>query len=184
MSLELPRTRIPRRQSLQDELADRSALSKWFMESANEELRGGDRIQASEKAWGALAQQLKAIGAARGWFHASHPHVREIGIQIGYEYNNPQIIDLTHKGGELHVNFYENHLSRGTVSTIVSAIEGVLDVLEALRSAPPRPYTINSREDARRIRLLTGLAVEVGDSSPTGFVIRNPAPPPDGNGQK
>ena len=181
MTSGLPRTRIPRRQSLQDELADRSALSKWFIENAKEEMERGDRLQASEKAWGALAQQLKAIGAARGWFHASHDHVRAIGIQIGYEYNAPNIVDLTHMGRELHVNFYENHLSRGTVATIMSGIEGLLDDLEALRTAPPRPYTVNSRVDARRIQLLIGQSVDVGDSSPTGFVLRNPAIGPDGD---
>ena len=181
MTSELPRTRVPRRQPLQDELADRSALSRWFIENAKEEMERGDRLQASEKAWGALAQQLKAIGAARGWFHASHQHVREIGRQIGYEYNAPNIVDLTHLGLELHVNFYENHLSRGNVATTMSGIEGILNDLEALRTASPRPYTVNSRVDARRIQLLTGQPVDVGDSSSTGFVLRNPATGPDGD---
>ena len=182
MASELPRTRIPRRQPLQDELADRSALSRWFMQSAKEEMEKGDRLQASEKAWGALAQQLKAIGAARGWFHASHMHVREIGRQIGREYNDPNIVDLTHLGLELHVNFYESNVSRRRVATGISAIESLLDELEALRTAPPRPYTVNSREDARRIQLLTGQPVNVGDSSPTGFVMKDPTAVLDSNG--
>ena len=182
MASELPQTRIPRRQPLQDELADRSVLSKWFMEGAKAEMEKGDRLQASEKAWGALAQQLKAIGAARGWFHASHAHVREIGIQIGYEYNSPSIIDMTHQGLELHVNFYENNISPSRVAAIIIGIEGLLDDLEALRTAHPRPYTVNSQADARRIQLLTGQPVNVGDSSPTGFVLRNPATALDGDG--
>ena len=181
MTSELPQTRVPRRQPLQDELADRSVLRKWYIENAKEEMERGDRLQASEKAWGALAQQLKAIGAARGWFHASHQHVREIGRQIGREFNDPNIVDLTHVGLELHVNFYENNVSPSRVATSISAIESVLDDLEALRNAPPRPYTVNSREDARRIQLLTGQPVEVGDSSPTGFVLRNPVMGPDGD---
>ena len=180
MASGLPQTRIPRRQPLQDELADRSVLSRWFMESAKAEMEKGDRLQASEKTWGALAQQLKAIGASRGWFHASHAHVREIGIQIGYEYNSPNIIDFTYQGLELHVNFYENNVSPSRVAAIISSIENLLDELETLRTAPPRPYTVNSREDARRIQLLTGQPVNIGDSSPTGFVIRNPAAGPDG----
>ncbi len=180
MASELPQTRIPRRQPLQDELADRSVLSRWFMESAKAEMEKGDRLQASEKAWGALAQQLKAIGAARGWFHASHAHVREIGVQIGREHNDSNIVDLTHRGLELHVNFYENNVSPSRVAAVISAIESLLNELEALRTAPPRPYTVDSQEAARRIQLLTGQPVNIGDSSPTGFVIRNPAVGPDG----
>ena len=89
---------------------------------------------------------------------------------------------MTHVGLELHVNFYENNVSPSRVATSISAIESVLDDLEALRTAPPRPYTVNSCEDARRIQLLTGQPVEVGDSSLTGFVLRNPAMGPDGDG--
>ena len=152
------------------------------MESTKAEMEKGDRLQASEKAWGALAQQLKAIGAARGWFHASHAHVREIGIQIGYEHNSPRIIDFTHQGLELHVNFYENNVSPSRVAAIIGGIESLLDDLETLCTAPPRPYTVNSQVDARRIQLLTGQPVNVGDSSPAGFVMRDPTTAMDGNG--
>ena len=44
----------------------RRAMALRFLGHAEEELAKGHRLQASEKAWGAVAQQLKAIAEQRG----------------------------------------------------------------------------------------------------------------------
>ncbi len=51
---------------------DCAALSRRFVRQAQEEFDKGDRLQASEKAWGAAAHAVKAVAASRGWNHNSH----------------------------------------------------------------------------------------------------------------
>ena len=47
-------------------------LSRQYIERADEYLRAGDRVQASEKGWGAVAEAVKSIAAKRGWNHQGH----------------------------------------------------------------------------------------------------------------
>lgn len=53
---------------------------------AREELAEGNRLQAGEKAWGAVVQPMKAIAEQRGWPHESHRDVREVVSQVALEY--------------------------------------------------------------------------------------------------
>ena len=48
------------------------------MVEADNYLRAGNNIQASEKGWGAAAQGLKAIAEERGWNHNSHTLIVDI----------------------------------------------------------------------------------------------------------
>ena len=48
---------------------DRVQISRRLILQAPEELERGDRLQATEKIWGALAQMLKAHGQQRGWLN-------------------------------------------------------------------------------------------------------------------
>ena len=51
--------------------------SQILIRQAEAELQDGDRLQASEKGWGAAAHALKAVAEQRGWRHNSH------GLLIG-----------------------------------------------------------------------------------------------------
>ena len=51
---------------------DHLEISRQFMRQAEGELRQGDSLQASEKAWGAAAGALKAVAEQRGWSHGRH----------------------------------------------------------------------------------------------------------------
>ena len=55
---------------------DRRTIGRRFIIQARKHLDEGDRLQAGEKAWGAIAQNLKAIGELRGWRHDSHRLVK------------------------------------------------------------------------------------------------------------
>ena len=58
---------------------DRRNIARRFLLEAREELERGSRLQAGEKAWGAVAQNLKVIGELRGWSHQTHQQVENIG---------------------------------------------------------------------------------------------------------
>lgn len=48
-------------------IEDHAAHSARMLEHAAEMIERGERLQASEKMWGAVAQRLIAIARARGW---------------------------------------------------------------------------------------------------------------------
>ena len=47
-----------------------------YRAKADEEFHRGDLLQASEKAWGAVSQHLKASAEERGWAHRK-PYVKD-----------------------------------------------------------------------------------------------------------
>ena len=154
--------------------SDRTIISRRFIQHAREELERDNRLQASEKAWGAMAHALKAIAQVRGWRHRGHDYVVDIGIHIGKEHNLPDIIVATYDAESLHRNFYENNDRAEVIDNTIGLIEEILPDLEALRSAEPRPFTIAHRDDRERLRRLTGdRTLQVGATSPVGFSLRH-----------
>ena len=65
------------------------AHSERLMQHAFDELAKGDRIQASEKAWGAMAHTLKAIADERGLTYGQHNQVRGVLHAITAEVADP-----------------------------------------------------------------------------------------------
>ncbi len=51
--------------------------SERLIRHAEEQLVSGDRLQASEKAWGAVAHHLKGIAEQRGWSYRTHADAME-----------------------------------------------------------------------------------------------------------
>ncbi len=163
---------------------DRRTIGRRFIIQAREYLNQGDRLQAGEKAWGAIAHNLKAIGGQRGWHHGSHQQIENIGRQIVVEFDNAElsnfIAETFHNG---HRNFYENHRTIEEMMITIEAAEEALPMLEALQRVDPRPFTITSNTQLRRLRALTGNnSLEIGDTSPVGFSLKHPNGVSDGNG--
>ena len=159
---------------------DRRAIGRRFIMQAREYLNQGDRLQAGEKAWGAVAHNLKAIGEQRGWHHGSHQQIENIGRQIVVEFDNAELgnfIAETFQNG--HRNFYENYRTIEEMRITIEAAEEALPMLEALQRDNPQPFTISSNTQRRRLMALTGNGdLQIGDSSPVGFSLRHT---PNGN---
>ncbi len=156
---------------------DRRAIGRRFIQHAREELEKGHRLQAGEKAWGAVAHNLKAIGELRGWRHESHRNVENIGRHIVLEYNRPELaIAISDAYNIGHFNFYENQRNPETIRELIETVEEALPLLEALQYEAPRPFAITSNQQRRRLVELTGNdRLQVGDTSPVGFSLRHPA---------
>ena len=155
---------------------DRRQICRRMIIHAREELEAGNRLQAGEKAWGAVVQPLKAIAEQRGWPHQSHRDVREVGFQIALEYGlDPAQIDaMTDAYRVGHENFYENHRSVEQLADMIGRVEGVAPFLSSLTAIPPRPFTITSNTQLRRLRRLTGNDdLQIGDTSDVGFALQN-----------
>ena len=149
---------------------DRAQISKRMIQQARVELDAGDRLQATEKVWGALAQIMKAHGQQRGWMNlGSHRTVGHIARQLAAEFDDVRIIDAYVAADNGHRNFYDNEMSPSEIEEIITAVADVLPELATALEEPPRPFVIRER-DVWRVRTLTGQqTLEVGDSSAVGF---------------
>ncbi len=149
---------------------DRVQISRRLIQQAPRELERGDRLQATEKIWGALAQMLKAHGQQRGWMNlGGHRTVGHIARQLHLEYDEIDVVSAYLAADNGHRNFYDNEMSPPEIEDIITVVANVLPELESALSEPPRPFTIRDG-DLWRVQTLTGRQyLEVGDASPTGF---------------
>ncbi len=152
-------------------IADRVQISRRLIRQAREELDQGDRLQATEKVWGALAQMMKAHGQQRGWMNlGSHRTVGHIARQLAAEYDDRRIVDAYVAADNGHRDFYDNEMSPPEIDGIITVVANVLPELEGALAESPLPFTITDVDQRWRVRTLTGRQnLEVGDSSPVGF---------------
>ena len=151
---------------------DRRQISRIFIAHAREELAQGSRMQAGEKAWGAVVQPFKVIAEQRGWPHKSHQDVYDVANQIALEYgfDHDQSMALSDAYRVGHQNFYENFHRAEELGDMIDRVEGLMPYLLQLTTTPPRPFTITSNTQLRRLRRLTGNdSLKIGDTSPAGF---------------
>ena len=157
-------------------VADRLQISQIMITQARQELIEGSRLQAGEKAWGAVVQPMKAIAQQRGWKHESHQDIHSVMSQVALEYSfdGEQIWALSLAYFVGHENFYENFRSPGELSEMMDRVEEVLPALIDVTTVPPRPFTITSNTQLRRLRRLTGNDdLQMGDTSDVGFSLNH-----------
>ena len=139
-------------------------LSRQYMERADEYLRLGDRVQASEKGWGAVAEAFKSIAEARGWGHQSQRLLNDIAFQLSEEWNRPDVRRLFVVAKDLHINFYEDNMGLDDIAASIGDAKTLLNELETLRQQPTRPAALDNRERRLRWRRLTGELLDVGET--------------------
>ena len=133
-----------------------AALSREYIQRADGYLRAGDRVQASEKGWGAVAVAVKSIASQRGWNHRGHRLLNDAVFQLSQEWNRPDVKILYDATEKLHINFYEDTMELDDIAASVSVAKTLLQELETLRQRPPRHIPVTTREQRNRWRRLTG----------------------------
>ena len=157
-------------------VADHLQISRIMIIHARQELIEGSRLQAGEKAWGAVVHPIKAIAEQRGWRHKSHQDIHSVMSQIALEYgfDGEQIWALSLAYFVGHENFYENFRSPEELSEMMDRVEEILPALIEVTTMPPRPFTITSNNQLRRLRRLTGNNdLAIGDTSDVGFSLQH-----------
>ena len=120
-------------------------LSRRLLEQANYELHTqGDRVQASDKASGAVAQAVKAIAEDRNWRHSSHHLRREIVGLIASEFDVPDLVNLQGIADQLHENYYEDRMSDVLVAYLLGQITERIESLWIVREKGPDPDFVPS----------------------------------------
>ena len=142
-------------------------LSRQYIERADEYLRAGDRVQASEKGWSAMAEVIKSIAEQRGWNHQGHRLLDDIVLQLSEEWDRPDVRLLFDTAERLHINFYEDALQLDAIAARVGDAKDLLRELQTLRTMPPRPVVLDSRERRLRWRRLTGELLPLGTETAT-----------------
>ncbi len=100
------------------------------MEHAEQQLAKGDRLQASEKAWGAVAHQLKAIAIQRGWEYETHQQVYAIIKRIAGETDDPVLVrDLFSTANGLHRNYYVDAMPLEDLEYEIGRVKELLRIL-------------------------------------------------------
>ena len=82
-----------------------SVHSDRLLRHAEEQLTKGDRLQASEKAWGA-AHRLKDFADRRGWPYETHADAHKVIARLVRETGDPQLRRLFRIASALHKNYY------------------------------------------------------------------------------
>ena len=113
---------------------EHSVHSRRLLEHAEEQLEQGDRLQASEKAWGAVAQRFKAIAERRGWRYRTHRQVYDVAANLAAETRRPGIESKLAIATQLHQNFYDDQMPE---STIRASIDEVKELLKTLDEVAP-----------------------------------------------
>ena len=113
------------------------------MQQAEYEFERGDLLQASEKAWNAAVQHLKALATMRGMSHNDHWQIRLVARQIVDETGNERIGELFRSGESLHSNFYEQWMREAEVRACMNNMNELIDLLRSVPtpngSVPIRP---------------------------------------------
>lgn len=106
--------------------------SKRLMSHAWEQLQKGDRLQASEKAWSAIAHRLKVIADARGWKYQTHADVFPLIKRVAAETDAPQLVEVYFDSARgLHQNFYADVQPLSDLERNIRVAEALLNVLES-----------------------------------------------------
>ena len=137
-------------------------LSRQYIRRADEYLLAGDRVQASEKGWGAVAEAFKSIAAERGWSHKGHRILDDVAFQLSLEWERRDVKVLYDAIEKLHINFYEDTMELDEIATSIGNAKTLLGELETLRRQPPRPAALDNRERRLRWRRLTGELLDAG----------------------
>ena len=78
-------------------------------------LDAGDRLQASEKLWGAAAHAVKVVASARGWHYKSHADAHVLAKHVAALTGNDRVAVLFTEMGRYHQNFYEDAMNLGVL---------------------------------------------------------------------
>lgn len=145
-------------------------MSRRFVALGRMELAQGRRLQASEKAWGATAHAVKALGIQRGWNHRGHGYMYDIVSQIREEWERPDLVDRFNQVESHHRNYYNNDKYAADIRRTLDVVEQRVKDRDLARPAEARPFEVAEGEDPSRRKNLTGKLYPLGAVSANGFI--------------
>ena len=109
-----------------------------LLDHARKMIDEGDRLQASEKIWGAVTHGLKAVTEERGWPFTSHQDGYVLARHISLQTGTPTVFLLFQAASDTHQNFYEDRYGLEDLAMSLAGAEQLLSLLrEAHETMPP-----------------------------------------------
>lgn len=107
-------------------------LNSKFLKDAEELLKKGDVVKASEKFWGAVAEIVKAYATSKGIKTRTHNDLWQVVIDL--DKKNPSLTLLRdfNQAGYLHSNFYEDELRPEAVAAAGKVVVEFVGKIERL----------------------------------------------------
>ena len=150
--------------------------SRRLIRQAGYELeKRGDRVQACDKAAGAVAHGVKAVAAARSWRSDSHNYRRRIVYLLSVEYGLPELTAMQSFADDLHNNYYEDLMYDQEVRDHLERITGLLADFTGLLEREPNP---DFAPDPDQERMLSRLRLSEEEIA-AQWLVDYPPPPPD-----
>ena len=112
------------------------ALHEHYLREAQRLLTAGDRVQTSEKLWGAAATLVKAVAELRGWEHHRHHHLRQAVDKLFRETGDRDLLRLFSVAESLHANFYEDFASPEALVPMADDVYHLVGRLRPLADGP------------------------------------------------
>ena len=106
--------------------------SERLLRHAYIELEKGDRLQTSEKAWGAVAHAIKAVATHRGWRYDVHLDASRIIRRLVRETGDPRFRYLFNTANYLHQNYYKDVIPLVDLRECLEDVEELVAMLNAL----------------------------------------------------
>ena len=150
--------------------------SRRLIRQAGYELeKRGDRVQACDKASGAVAHGVKAVAAVRHWRSDSHNYRRRIVDLLAAEYALPDLTVMQAFADQLHDNFYEDKMYEPQVAVRLERITDLLATFMGLLEQAPNPAFTPSPQQEGMLTRLRLTAEEIAELRATEY----PPPPPE-----
>ena len=108
------------------------AHSRRLLAHAEEWLEKGDRLQASEKAWGAVAHYFKVIADSRGWAYDTHTDAFQVAHNIAIEQDNTLIRQYFSIAYGMRINFYRDIKPLEFLRDELENVKELMDILERI----------------------------------------------------
>ena len=144
-----------------------------LLEHAQERINENDRVQASEKIWGAVAYKLQEIAKRRGWGWSSHDGFRCLANHLRKASGDPDLITRFNAAEAFHINFYQDardldELQDGLDNAKI--LIGLLEEANAMDKSPGIPRGLKRRVSATERRRVRYPRARSGARTPPGQV--------------
>ena len=106
-----------------------------FLDHAGRFLAEGDRLQCSEKLWGAAAHALTVVITERGWRDSSHRDLRNAAERLTEEYNDLNIRAGFLAAQDFHWNFYHGFMDFPDIEFNLPLVRDFVDRILAFTEA-------------------------------------------------
>ena len=97
--------------------ADEHVETAWaFLARSDSCFADDDRLQGSEKLWGAAAHSILALSRVRKWPLGSHSRLRENADRLSIELGESYLSTDFDSAERFHANFYHDYLTESDIA--------------------------------------------------------------------